>query len=236
MSDSQKQLFIEEVDVKVLETEIVEETLEEGKAPVKKYFISGPMIECDIENRNGRVYPLPVMQKEVKRFVTEKISSNRALGELGHPSTTEINLDRASHLIKEFHFDKNVVMGKAAILDTPMGKIAKALIDEGVKLGVSSRGTGTLKESTVQPDYNLIAVDIVSDPSAPSAFVDGILESKKEWIIENGILHEKQIEEIEEELEEKVIWTPQQIEEAATEAFRKFLMKVRENSGSAEQD
>jgi hypothetical protein len=224
--------FQEQANIELLETTVEEEVVEEGKAPIKKYFISGPMIECDIKNRNGRIYPLPVMEKEIERFQKDRITSNRALGELGHPSTTEINLDRTSHLIKEFKFQKNVVLGKAALLDTPMGKIAKALVDEDVKLGVSSRGTGTLKESTVQPDFNLIAIDIVSDPSAPSAFVDGILESKMEWIIEDGILHEKEVEEIKQELDDTPIWTKEQADEAAMKAFRTFIEKVRENLSS----
>ena len=234
MSKEAAEIFREEVDFSVVETKVIEEKLSEeqlseGKKPKKKYLIKGPMLEGDVRNQNGRTYPLPILIRECEKFMEGKIAEKRALGELGHPSTTEINLDRVSHLIESFEVKDNIVHGTAVILDTPMGKIAKSLIDEGVKLGVSSRGVGTMKNSVVQPDYRLITVDIVSEPSAPSAFVDGIVESKKEWIMENGILVEKQLEEIEKEIEKIEIHTPGQLEEAMHKIMQSFLKKVREN-------
>jgi hypothetical protein len=235
MSDKTTEtIFREEVDFSVVETKIVEEQLSEeqlaeGKKPKKKYTIKGPMLEGDVRNQNGRTYPIPILIREAEKFMEGKIKDNRALGELGHPSTTEINLDRVSHLIESFEVKDNIVLGTAVILDTPMGKIAKSLIDEGVKLGVSSRGVGTMKNSVVQPDFRLITVDIVSEPSAPSAFVDGIVESKKEWVMEKGILVEKQVEEIEKEIEKIEVHTPAQLEEAMHKIMTSFLKKVREN-------
>ncbi len=161
------------------------------------YFIQGIFLQGDLKNRNGRVYPLPILEKEVARYNRELIAPRRALGELGHPDGPSINLDRASHLIIELYRDNKNFIGKAKILDTPMGKIAKALIDEQVKLGVSSRGMGTLREAgdsqEVQDDFYLsTAADLVSDPSAPDAFVQGIMEGK-EWVWNNGVITEHAI-------------------------------------------
>ena len=232
---SAETILREEVDFSVVENVVEvetlsEEALTEGKKPQKKYRIKGPMLEGDVKNANGRIYPVPVLVKEANRYMKDKIDNKRALGELGHPSTTEINLDRVSHLIESFEVKDNVVWGTSLILDTPMGKIAKSLIDEGVKLGVSSRGVGSLKNSIVQPDYRLITVDIVNEPSAPSAFVEGIVESKKEWIMENGILTEKQMEEVEKNLEQAIVHSPEDVEKAMFECMQDFLKKVKENS------
>ena len=161
----------------------------------KTYFIEGIFMQSDTKNRNGRVYPQPTMLKECKRYITEYVNKGRALGELNHPTGPTVNLDRVSHIVKELYEDGKNVYGKAKVLDTPMGKIVKNLIDEGAQLGVSTRGMGSLKSKNgyqeVQEDFMLAAIDIVADPSAPNAFVNGIMEGR-EWIFENGIWSERQ--------------------------------------------
>ena len=179
---------------------IVEEN-EQGK---KDYYIQGVFMQSEIKNRNGRVYPKDVLQQEVKRYTKDFIKQDRAFGELGHPQGPTINLDRASHLITDLKEDGNNFVGKAKILSTPMGSIVKNLIDDGAKLGVSSRGLGTLEEKGgaqyVKGDFQLAtAADIVADPSAPDAFVNGIMEGV-EWIWENGILKAQKIEQYKTEI------------------------------------
>jgi hypothetical protein len=152
----------------------------------KEYFIEGVFLQADLKNRNGRVYQKPILEKEVARYTKEYIDKNRAFGELGHPDSPSINLDRVSHMIKSLKLEGNNFIGRAKIMDTPYGKIVKSLIDEGAQLGVSSRGLGSLVEkggvNLVQDDFMLAtAADIVADPSAPDAFVEGIMEGK-EWI------------------------------------------------------
>ena len=155
----------------------------------KQTFIEGIFMQAEKANKNGRMYPIDVMTNEVNNY-QKHISEKRSLGELGHPPNPTVNLDKVSHLITRLEMDGNNVVGKAKILDTPMGKIAKNFIKEGVGLGVSSRGLGSLKEkngvNVVQPDFHLATVDIVADPSAPDAFVQGIMESA-EWILDNGV-------------------------------------------------
>jgi hypothetical protein len=219
-------LLHEEVDLESVDIEIVEEASDHpGKEKQKSYFISGPYLQAEVKNGNGRTYPKKVLESQVKAFNESRIAHNRAMGELGHPSTTEINLDRVSHLIKELKMDGNNGVGKALVMDTPMGKIAKSLIDAGVKLGVSTRGVGTLKENVVQNDFRLITVDIVADPSAPNAFVEGILESSKEWIIKDGVLTERDIDEVEEEL---MTFTTKDVNTAAKKVFEDFIKKLTE--------
>lgn len=213
-------LLKEECDLESITNEVIEEGGALGKAGGKNYYIVGPYVQANTKNGNGRTYPLPVLEAQVQKYMTDRIQTNRAMGELGHPSTTEINLDRVSHLIKEMKMDGDYGMGKSQLLDTPMGMVAKALIDGGVKLGVSSRGVGTLKENIVQADYRLITVDIVADPSAPDAFVDGILESQKEWILENGILREKELEQLTEKLD---VFAAEDISTATTKLFKEFM-------------
>ena len=168
----------------------------EGKGPKKKMYIEGVFLQGDIKNRNGRMYPMNTLEKEVNRYNESFIGKGRALGELGHPDGPTVNLDRVSHKIVSLTKEGTNFRGKAQILDTPMGKIAKSLIDEGVMLGVSSRGVGSLREDrggvkVVGEDFMLAtAADIVADPSAPDAFVSGIMEGK-EWIWEGGILREQ---------------------------------------------
>jgi hypothetical protein len=161
----------------------------------KAYFIEGVFMQASVKNRNGRVYPQGILIKECKRYITEYVDKGRALGELNHPTGPTVNLDRVSHIVKELHEDGNTIYGKAKIMDTPMGRIVKNLIEEGAQLGVSTRGMGSLKTKNgyqeVQEDFMLAAVDIVADPSAPNAFVNGIMEGK-EWILENGSWSEKE--------------------------------------------
>lgn len=216
------QLIITEgCDLESITNDIIEEdNLEEGKAAEKSFYISGPYLQADVKNGNGRTYPQKVLEGQVENFTKSRIANNRAMGELGHPSTTEINLDRVSHLIKELKMDGKNGIGKSLVMDTPMGKIAKSLIESGVKLGVSTRGVGTLKENVVQNDFRLITVDIVADPSAPDAFVNGILENKTEWIMENGILVEKDIEKLEENLDK---YAAEDISNATKKVFADFL-------------
>ena len=177
----------------------------EGDAK-KDYYIKGVFLQAEITNRNGRIYPSEVMEKGVKTYTEAYIGKNRAFGELDHPSGPSINLDRVSHMIKELVKEGNDYVGKAKILDTPMGKIVKNLMDEGALLGVSSRGLGTLKESQgkkiVQSDFILAtAADIVSDPSAPSAFVQGIMEGV-DFEFHNGLLVQK-LEETKRKIEKE---------------------------------
>ena len=168
----------------------------EGKGSKKKMYIEGVFLQGDLKNRNGRMYPVQTLAKEVNRYNEAFVAKGRALGELGHPDGPTVNLDRVSHKITSLRQEGNNFIGKAQLLETPMGKIAKSLLDEGVTLGVSSRGVGSLRESSngckvVGEDFMLAtAADIVADPSAPDAFVSGIMEGK-EWVWEGGILREQ---------------------------------------------
>jgi len=172
------------------------EFITEGKGSEKKCYIKGIFLQAEQVNRNGRMYPMSIMEREVQRYNENFVQKGRALGELGHPDGPTVNLDRVSHKICELYKDGNNFIGKAQILSTPMGKIAESLIKEGVCLGVSSRGVGSLKmtnegHKVVGEDFMLAtAADIVADPSAPDAFVQGIMEGK-EWVWEGGILREK---------------------------------------------
>ena len=174
------------------------ELITEEKDGEKKLYIEGVFLQSEVKNRNGRVYPFKVLDNEVKRYHEEYIKPGRALGELGHPDGPTVNLDRVSHRIVSLKAEGNNFIGKAHILDTPNGKIAKSLLGEGVKLGVSSRGMGTLDKqegvSYVMDDFMLAtAADIVADPSAPDAFVNGIMEGK-DWVWNNGILKEQTVD------------------------------------------
>ena len=178
---------------------IVEEDPKTGK---KSVYIEGIMLQTEIKNKNGRIYPKAIMQKEVKRYTKNFINQKRAYGELGHPEGPTINLERTSHLITELKEDGNNFVGRAKILSTPMGEIVKSLLADGARLGVSSRGMGSLKSSNtkdgvqmVQSDFQLAtAADIVADPSAPDAFVNGVMEGV-EWIWDNGVFKSQKIEE-----------------------------------------
>jgi hypothetical protein len=176
------------------------EVIVEGKGADKKLYIQGPFLQAECVNRNGRMYPMAIMEREVKRYTEQYVNKGRALGELGHPDGPTVNLDRVSHKIVSLTQEGNNFIGKAQILSTPMGKIAESLLKEGVCLGVSSRGIGSLRENIrggykeVGEDFMLAtAADIVADPSAPDAFVQGIMEGK-EWVWDGGMLREKNAE------------------------------------------
>ena len=181
------------------------ELLTEEKDGKEYTYIQGVFLQGDIKNRNGRVYPMPVLQREVTNYNENFVQKSRALGELGHPDGPTINLDRVSHKIVELYQDGSNYVGKAKLLETPMGQIAKNLLREGVQLGVSSRGVGSLESkggsNYVRDDFMLTtAADIVADPSAPDAFVNGIMEGK-EWIWNNGAFKEAELQQVKEDLE-----------------------------------
>ena len=174
--------------------------VEEGPNGKKNYAIKGIFMQADVKNRNGRVYPSEILQREVVRYNREFINKNRAFGELGHPEGPTVNLERVSHMVKALYPDGKNFLGEAKVLDTPYGKIVKNLIDEGARLGVSSRGMGTLYQKNganyVKDDFYLAtAADIVADPSAPDAFVEGIMEGK-EWVWDSGRLKEQDIDKL----------------------------------------
>ena len=198
--------------------------LTEEKDGKKHLYIEGVFLQSEIKNRNGRIYPFSVLEKEVGRYNEEYIKTGRALGELGHPDGPTVNLDRVSHRITSLKAEGTNFMGKAQILATPMGNIARNLLDEGVKLGVSSRGMGSIDRqesaSYVMDDFMLAtAADIVADPSAPDAFVNGIMEGK-EWVWDNGILKEQQVAAIKTEIDNS---SRIALEEATLKAFERFL-------------
>ncbi len=200
---------------------------EETKSGKKNYFIEGIFLQSELANKNGRMYPFKTLQREVAKYDENFIRQGRALGELGHPEGPSINLDRVSHKIERLSEDGNNFVGRAKILDTPNGKIAKSLLDEGVRLGVSSRGMGSLKKESncnvVQDDFMLAtAADIVADPSAPDAFVDGIMEGK-EWVWDNGILKESAVAEIKKEIDAATL---RNLQERKISAFSKFLKSL----------
>ena len=203
---------------------IVEE--KEGK---KNYFIEGVFLQSELKNRNGRMYPEATMDKEVGRYIKEYVEKNRAYGELGHPDNPSINLDRVSHMITSLKKEGTNWIGRAKILDTPMGQIAKGLLDGGANLGVSSRAMGSLQTnnegvSVVQDDFMLsTAADIVADPSAPDAYVNGIMEGK-EWVFVDGKFVEKDIEEAKRNIQRASV---RQLQEAKMRAFQDFLSKIK---------
>jgi len=199
----------------------------EEKEGKKNYFIEGIFLQAELKNRNGRMYPMKTLAREVAKYDENYIQKGRALGELGHPDGPSINLDRVSHKITSLSEDGTNFIGRAKLLDTPMGKIAKNLLDEGVKLGVSSRGMGSLVKredcNMVADDFMLAtAADIVADPSAPDAFVDGIMEGK-EWVWDNGILKEAAVAQIKTEIDEATLIN---LQERKVSAFEKFLKSL----------
>jgi hypothetical protein len=210
-------------------TESIEEVkvLTEEKDGIRSLYITGPFLVAEMKNRNGRMYKTDTLAKEVNRYSEEYVSKNRAFGELGHPDSPSINLDRVSHLITSLKQEGNQWIGKAKILETPMGKIAKSLMEGGATLGVSSRGMGSLKEvngvNVVQDDYYLAtAADIVADPSAPGAFVQGIMEGK-EWVWDNGKVKEIDVNEYYTQIKTA---KRKQIDEISLKIFENFLSKL----------
>jgi len=215
-------LFIETVDDN--NVEFITEENAEGK---KDHYIRGVFMQAEQKNRNGRVYPKKILDEQVNKYINNYIYQNRAFGELGHPDGPVVNLERVSHMIKELREDGNNWVGKAKIMDTPYGKIVKNLIDEGAKLGVSSRGMGSLKNikgtNVVQDDFYLAtAADIVADPSAPEAFVEGVMEGK-EWVWENGIIKEREIEIYRNEITKA---KRKNLEETKLALFKSFMSKL----------
>jgi hypothetical protein len=200
--------------------------IKEEKNGSKKLFIKGVFLQAEQVNRNGRLYRMPVMEREVNRYISNYVKKGRALGELGHPDGPTVNLDRVSHKIVELYRDGNNFIGKAQILSTPTGKIAESLLNEGVTLGVSSRGIGSLKETRegykeVGEDFMLAtAADIVADPSAPDAFVQGIMEGK-EWVWDGGVLREQTIERTKSKIEK--LCDSRQLDEKKVELFQDFI-------------
>ena len=197
------------------------------KTGQKEMFIEGIFMQAETKNRNGRVYPFGVLSKEVERYNSEYVSKNRAFGELGHPDSPTINLDRVSHMITKLYPDGNNIMGKAKIMDTPNGKIVKSLLDGGASLGVSTRGVGSLKPANgyqlVQPDFKLAtAADIVADPSAPNAFVQGIMENA-EWILTDAGWQEVHVDRAKKMIKEA---SKNEIEALSLRLFENFISKL----------
>ena len=193
----------------------------------KDYKIKGVFMQADIKNRNGRVYPVETLAKEVSRYTTEYINKRRAFGELGHPDGPTVNLERVSHMITSLKPEGKNFIGEAKVMDTPYGKIVKNLIDEGAQLGVSSRGMGSIQSSSqgnvVGKDFYLAtAADIVADPSAPAAFVEGIMEGK-EWVWDNGVLKSKTVEEYKSEIERA---RRTELAEIKSKVFKDFVSKI----------
>ena len=179
------------------------EVITEEKNGKKKYIIEGVFAQAEQKNRNGRIYPKPIMEKAIDMYNEKQVSKGRAVGELNHPEGPTVNLDKVSHKIESLEFKGNDVMGKATVLDTPMGRIVEGLLEGGVQLGVSTRGMGSLMQQNnamvVKDDFILNAIDVVQDPSAPSAFVNGIMEGV-DWVWNNGILEAQAIEKMETEI------------------------------------
>ena len=205
----------------------LEVSITEGKNGQKKYIIEGIFAQAEGKNRNGRIYPMQVMEKAVGKYSTDQVSKGRAVGELNHPEGPTVNLDKVSHKINDLKFEGNDVMGKAQILDTPMGNIVKGLLEGGVQLGVSTRGMGSLEQRNnamyVKDDFMLNAIDIVQDPSAPGAFVNGIMEGV-EWVWHNGIIERKAIEKMETEIKRA---SRTNLYETQVREFKNFLSLLK---------
>ena len=211
-------------------TETIEkiEVLTEEKNGKKDYKIRGVFMQADIKNRNGRIYPVETLAKEVKRYTNEFINKKRAFGELGHPDGPTVNLERVSHMITSLKPEGKNFIGEAKVMDTPYGKIVKNLIDEGAVLGVSSRGMGSIQQqggrNLVGKDFYLAtAADIVADPSAPDAFVEGIMEGK-EWVWDNGVLKSVTVEQYKSEIEKA---KRQELAEKKSKIFADFMSKLK---------
>jgi hypothetical protein len=211
-------------------TEYVEQDIEviqeQKKNGEKNFFIEGVFMQAAKKNRNGRVYEKATLENAVEKYVTEQVKQGRAVGELNHPEGPTVNLDKVSHKINDLHWQGNDVVGKASILKTPMGKIVEGLLEGGVKLGVSSRGMGSLVSKNgaqyVGDDFLLSTIDIVQDPSAPSAFVNGVMEGV-EWVWDNGLIRQQDIEVIETEIKSA---KRADLHEAEIRAFKNFLSKL----------
>ena len=207
--------------------EIGYSVITEEKNGKKKYVIEGIFAQADMKNRNGRVYPKPIMEKAIGDYTEKQVSKGRAVGELNHPEGPTVNLDKVSHKIESLKFEGNNVMGKATVLETPMGLIVQGLLDGGVQLGVSTRGMGSLMQQNgamvVKDDFMLNAIDIVQDPSAPSAFVNGVMEGV-DWVWDNGILSAQTIEKMETEIKKA---PRKDLYEVQVREFKNFLSLLK---------
>jgi len=207
----------------------IETIIESKEGGGKSYAIEGVFAQAESKNRNGRIYPRAIMENAVGKYVTDQVSQKRAVGELNHPEGPTVNLDKVSHLITQLEFKGNDVIGKASILDTPNGKIVKGLLDGGVRLGVSTRGMGSLENRNgtmyVKDDFILNTVDIVQDPSAPAAFVNGIMEGV-EWVWNNGVICQQVIEEMETEIRTA---PKKHLYETQVREFKNFLSLLKSN-------
>ena len=209
------------------DVQCIVEKIEDGS---KKYLIEGVFAMAESKNRNGRIYPKAILEKAVDKYVTDQVKTKRAVGELNHPEGPTVNLDKVSHLITDLQFEGNNVMGKAQVLDTPMGQIVKGLLEGGVQLGVSTRGMGSLEQrngtAVVKDDFILNTVDIVQDPSAPNAFVNGIMEGV-DWVWNNGIIEARAIEEMETEIKQ----APRtDLYETQVREYKNFLSLLKQKS------
>ena len=212
--------------------EVLTESAEDGK---KNYFIEGIFMQGDLKNRNGRIYPSPILEKEMNRYNTDFVKTKRALGELGHPNGPQINGDRVSHLITDMRKEGTDFIGRAKVLGTPMGEIVKTFIKEGVRIGVSTRGLGSVKQTNegimeVQPDFHLATVDIVTDPSGPNCFVNGIMENAEYYydIASNNWRLAEQLKETVKELKQEYKTTNPRIDEAkAVRIFENFIASLK---------
>ena len=208
------------------DVQCIVEKKEDGE---KNFVIEGVFAQAEQKNRNGRIYPKAVMEKAVGKYVKEQVAQKRAVGELNHPEGPTVNLDKVSHLITDLKFEGNDVVGKAQILDTPMGKIVKGLLEGGVQLGVSTRGMGSLEQRNgamyVRDDFLLNTVDIVQDPSAPGAFVNGIMEGV-EWVWNNGVIEPQVIEEMETEIKSA---PKTHLYETQVREYKNFLSLLKSN-------
>jgi hypothetical protein len=203
--------------------------VEKKEDGTKRFVIEGVFAQAEQKNRNGRIYPKAIMENAVNKYVQEQVSQKRAVGELNHPDGPTVNLDKVSHLITDLKFEGNDVMGKAQILDTPMGQIVKGLLEGGVQLGVSTRGMGSLEQrngvSYVRDDFILNTVDIVQDPSAPGAFVNGIMEGV-EWVWNNGVIEPQVIEKMETEIKSA---PKKHLYETQVREYKNFLSLLKSN-------
>jgi len=203
--------------------------VEKKEDGTKSFVIEGVFAQAEQKNRNGRIYPKAIMEKAVNKYVKEQVSQKRAVGELNHPEGPTVNLDKVSHLITDLQFEGNDVVGKAQILDTPMGQIVKGLLEGGVQLGVSTRGMGSLEQKDgamyVRDDFILNTVDIVQDPSAPGAFVNGVMEGV-EWVWNNGVIEPQVIEEMETEIKSA---PKKHLYETQVREYKNFLSLLKSN-------
>jgi len=220
------EILIEQIDFESISNEIIEE--QSGATKTKKFFITGPMLVSEQMNGNKRIYPKPVIEREVEKY-QQIIKEKRSVGECEHPSSSSINMERISHLVTELKMDNNLAIGKARVLESmPLGKVIKNLIEEGVKVGVSSRGLGSLKNGVVQSDYNMVCIDAVFQPSGPGCYMETIIENRQ-WVLENGILVEKELDEIQSKADQIVVenkFSKEEKQAAFMKLFQDSLLKI----------